>query len=160
VAIARPDLVRKLVVIGANFEPSSTLPEMSVLLDHITPDNPDLQSYRSLYEAYSPDGPAHWAVVVTKLVQMARSEPTISLGELNRISARTLVVVGDDDLVNLEHTVALYRAIPRSELAVVPGTSHAVLREKPELVNTMILDFLDNDPVTTAWPVRRAAAQH
>lgn len=160
VAIARPDLVSKLVVIGANFEPSSTLPEMSGLLDQITPDNPDLQSYRSLYEAYSPDGPEHWAVVVTKLVQMARSQPTISLAELECISARTLVVVGDDDLVNLEHTVALYRAIPWSELAVVPGTSHALLREKPEFVNRLILDFLDNEPIATAWPVRRSAASH
>jgi len=156
VSISRPDLVRKLVVIGANFEPSSTLPEMAALLDQITPDNPALQGYRSMYEAYSPDGPEHWPAVVSKLVEMARSEPDISPGELSRISGRTLVVAGDDDVVNLEHTVALYRAVPTSELAVVPGTSHALLREKPELVNRLILDFLANEPVLTAWPVRRA----
>jgi len=87
---------------------------------------------------------------------MALTEPTISLAALNGIVARTLVLAGDDDLVSLEHTIALYRAIPNSELAVVPGTSHFLLREKTELVNRLILDFLDHDPVPTAWPVRRA----
>jgi len=159
-AISRPDLVRKLVVIGANYEPSSTLPDMAAALEHITPDNPDLEAYRSRYEAYSPDGPEHWAVVVPKLVEMARAEPTISLARLGGIAARTLVVAGDDDLISLEHTIALYRAIPNAELAVVPGTSHALLREKPDLVNRLILDFLENEPVETAWPVRRARARH
>ena len=42
-------------------------------------------------------------------------------------------LVGDDDMVSLEHTIALFRAIPDAELAVVPGTSHAVMLEKPAL---------------------------
>ena len=44
----------------------------------------------------------------------------------------------------MEHTIKLYRAIPNSELAVVPGTSHAHFMEKPSLVNRIVLDFLDN----------------
>jgi hypothetical protein len=41
---------------------------------------------------------------------------------------------------------------------VVPGTSHFLLQEKPELCNAIILDFLLNDPVATLAPVRRAPA--
>ena len=52
---------------------------------------------------------------------------------------------------------ALFRAIPNSELAVVPGASHAVVIEKPELVNRIVLDFLQNEPVPTMMPLRRAA---
>lgn len=68
-----------------------------------------------------------------------------------------LVMVGDDDMMSLEHTIALYRAIPDAELAVVPGTSHGVLMEKPGIVNQLILDLLDLDPVPTKFPVRRAS---
>jgi pimeloyl-ACP methyl ester carboxylesterase len=158
VAIARPDLVRKVVAIGANFLPgpqSGAAPEM---LDQVMPDAPDLTMFREAYEAVSPDGAAHWPVVVGKLAAMFRTEPTIPTEDLARITAPTLVLVGDDDLMTLEHTIALYRAIPGSQLAVVPGTSHALLMEKPREVNRMILDFLAHDPVPTMIPIRRSPA--
>lgn len=158
VAIARPELVRKLVVIGANYEASSKIPEMAEMLDHITPDDPDLEMFRVAYEAASPDGAEHWGLVVQKLVDMYRIEPNISFDDLARITVPTLVLIGDDDMSGLERTAALYRAVPNSELAVVPGTSHALLMEKPDLVNRVILDFLLNEPIPTFFPVRRAAS--
>jgi pimeloyl-ACP methyl ester carboxylesterase len=42
-------------------------------------------------------------------------------------------------------------------LAVVPGTSHGLLHEKPALCNSIIVDFLTTEPVPTTAPVRRAA---
>ncbi|WP_405594112.1 alpha/beta fold hydrolase [Streptomyces sp. NBC_01092] len=155
VAVARPDLVRKVVAMGANFLPnpqSGAAPEM---LEQLTPDAPDMAVFREMYEAVSPDGAAHWPVVVGKMVEMFRTEPVIPLEDLGRISTPTLVLVGDDDLITLEHTIALYRAIPGSELAVVPGTSHALLMEKPADVNRIILDFLANEPIPTMFPIRR-----
>jgi hypothetical protein len=52
-----------------------------------------------------------------------------------------------------------YDALPNAEPAVVPGTSHFLIQEKPGLVNTIVLDFLTNDPVPTVAPIRRAAAR-
>jgi len=156
VAIARPDLVRKVVAMGANFRPlpeSGAVPDM---FDHMTPDGPDLAFFREMYEAASPDGTDHWPVVVRKLIKMYRAEPTMREEDLARIGAPTLILVGDDDLITLEHTIALYRAIPHSELAVVPGTSHTLWMEKPGEVNHIILDFLANDPIETMVPIRRA----
>jgi pimeloyl-ACP methyl ester carboxylesterase len=66
-------------------------------------------------------------------------------------------LVGDDDEVTLEHAIAMYRAIPDAELAVVPGTSHELLHEKPALCNELIVGFLTTDPVPTLAPVRRAS---
>ena len=66
-------------------------------------------------------------------------------------------MVGDDDAVVLEHAIAPCRALPHGELAVVPGTSHGLLVEKPELCNRMIVDFLTTDPVETFAPIRRRA---
>lgn len=52
----------------------------------------------------------------------------------------------------------VYRAIGDAELMVVPGTSHGLLVEKPELCNDVILRFLTTDPVRTLAPIRRASA--
>jgi pimeloyl-ACP methyl ester carboxylesterase len=68
-------------------------------------------------------------------------------------------MVGDDDEVTLEHAVATYRGIPESELMVVPGTSHGLLVEKPDLCNDAIVTFLTTDPVPTRAPIRRAASR-
>jgi pimeloyl-ACP methyl ester carboxylesterase len=157
VAIARPDLVAKLVVIGTNYDAAGIAAEAEEALANLTPDGPEMQMFRSLYEMHSPDGPEHWPVVFAKFIEMAQGEPQIPVDDLARIAARTLVLVGDDDMIAFDHTLALFRAIPSSELAVVPGTSHAVVIEKPDLLNRIVLDFLENDPVETLLPMRRAA---
>jgi pimeloyl-ACP methyl ester carboxylesterase len=142
VAIARPDLVQKIVVTGANFKPASEL-GMAEALDELTAEAPEMAMFRTMYEAASPDGSEHWPVVVGKMAEMSRAEPDISIEDLGHINAPTLILVGDDDFIPLEHTIELYRAIPHSELAVVPGTSHGHFMEKPSLVNRIVLDFLD-----------------
>ena len=80
---------------------------------------------------------------------MHAEEPTLAASELSGVSCRTLVMVGDDDEVTLEHALELYRGLPDGELAVVPGTSHGLLVEKPALCNSLIVDFLATDPVPT-----------
>jgi pimeloyl-ACP methyl ester carboxylesterase len=65
---------------------------------------------------------------------------------------------GDDDIVTLEHTVELYRALPRGQLAVVPNTSHLLLHERPELCAGMIDEFLAADPAPRLMPVTRAGS--
>jgi len=46
--------------------------------------------------------------------------------------------------------------VPNAELAVVPGTSHGLLVEKPDLCNKIMMDFLHLEPVQTFAPIRRA----
>ncbi len=158
VAAVRPDLVGKVVAIGANCRPVPEVGAEPTMLDHLSADDPALEMFRSLYAAASPDGPEHWPIVVDKLLAMWRSEPDLSDEDLGRIRARTLIMVGDDDQIALEHTISVFRAIRQGELAVVPGASHAAPLEKPELVNGIVLDFLVHDPVPTMAPIRRARA--
>lgn len=89
---------------------------------------------------------------------MHRSLPVFTEAELARITCRTLVMVADDDEIRLEHAIAMYRSLPDSELAVVPGTSHGLLVEKPDLCNLLIMQFMTQDPVPTFAPIRRAAS--
>lgn len=107
----RPDLVRKLVLIGGNADVTGYVPEWGQVTQ-APADSPLFEPFRAAYEAVSPDGPGHWPVVFAKAMDMWRTEPHIPLADLGEIHARTLVLVGDDDVITLEHAVALYRAIP------------------------------------------------
>lgn len=156
VALRRPDLVRKLVLIGGNADVAAYVPQFYQAA-RLPSDSEVYHPFRAVYDVVSPDGPTHWPVVFSKVTAMWQSEPHIALADLDTVRARTLVMVGDDDLVTLEHTVALYRALHNAELAVVPGASHLSPMEKPDLVNHLLLEFLRLDPVPTLMPVRRAA---
>jgi pimeloyl-ACP methyl ester carboxylesterase len=89
---------------------------------------------------------------------MFATEPAMTIDEIRSITTPALVLVGDDDLVELSHTCALYEALPYGQLAVVPGASHAVPVEKPLEVAALVLDFLAG-PVSprTLMPSRRIA---
>jgi pimeloyl-ACP methyl ester carboxylesterase len=95
--------------------------------------------------------------MAAKLDRMHAAEPALAQADLAGIRSRTLIMAGDDDEVALEHAVAMYRGIPDAELAIVPGTSHGLLVEKPDLCNAMMIDFLITDPVPAIAPIRRAA---
>ena len=36
----------------------------------------------------------------------------------------------------------MHRALPKAQLAIVPGTGHGLLADKPDLCNRIIIDFL------------------
>ena len=76
--------------------------------------------------------------------------------QLKKIKCPTLILAGDDEPFSTEHTASLYEAIPSAQLAILPGTSHAVLKEKPKLVKQILKDFYKNPdlPITLA-PNRR-----
>lgn len=71
----------------------------------------DLDILARLYAELSPDGADHYPVVVGKLARMHTEEPTLGPDDLGQIESRTLIMVGDDDEVRLEHAVAMYRGI-------------------------------------------------
>ncbi len=70
------------------------------------------------------------------------TEPDIQREELAMITASTLVMVCDRDAIIPEHTVELFRSIKGAQLSVIPGTTHFLLSEKPDVTNRVILDFL------------------
>ena len=151
VARRRPDLVRRLVLAAGVFHRDGWA-------DGVLDEEPP-EFLRQSYGELSPDGIGHYEEIVAKLATMHASESAFTTADLGQISGRTLVMVADDDQVRLEHALELYRSLPDAELAVVPGTSHGLLVEKPALCNLLITEFLARDPVPTLAPIRRAGAQ-
>ncbi len=152
VAIQRPDLVKSIVAIGANFHFSGVMqafgdPEIS-------------EDDQAEYNLISPDAPHTLLEKTIRMHAIWESEPKLTLGEIATIQCPVLVLVGDDDVINHSHTIALFEALPLGQLAVIPGTSHIVVKEKPGLMNAVILQFLEDlsYPITRS-PVRRTNNQ-
>jgi pimeloyl-ACP methyl ester carboxylesterase len=146
VALHRPDLVSKLVLIGQGVNPDGLPPEAAGMaeLDKMPPDAlPPM--LRDLYGAVSPDGPDHFDVVVDKVWQMWKSEPNIDLAELAKVAAPTLVIVAEHDMVTVQHAKAMQRAFPNARMTVVPNATHALPMEDPETVTRLVLEFLGEE---------------
>ena len=147
VAMKRPDLVRNLVFVAGVYHRDGWL---DGVLDGETP-----EFMTDRYAEVSPDGRDHYATVVSKLDRMHSEEPALSLVELSQVACPTLVLVGDDDEMSLEHVISLYRALPFGELAIIPHASHGVLVEKAQLCGLMITEFLEPQKPATFAPLRR-----
>jgi pimeloyl-ACP methyl ester carboxylesterase len=152
----RPKLVRKLIEISGGFDIDAD-PQTGMSIDEMVDGTVDFLG--STYGAVSPDGEAHFPVVVRKDFELSSREPRFTRDQISAITHRTLVMAADDDITPIEHQLDFYRALPNGELAVVPGTSHFLLKEKPAVCNAIVLDFLTNDPVATVAPIRRAQRQ-
>jgi pimeloyl-ACP methyl ester carboxylesterase len=143
-ALRRPELVRKVVVIGANFHYDGMAPVAIAAMEKATPEN-FLPWLAEAYKRLSPDGPEHFPVVFEKLLRMWREEPALTAKDLTAIRAPALVLVGDRDWVATQHTVEMFESIPDAQLCIVPGATHGAPFEKAELVNRIVLEFLADE---------------
>jgi pimeloyl-ACP methyl ester carboxylesterase len=149
VAIKRPDLVKSIVSIAANYHHGGIhpLPEF----DGFIP-----QEDRDEYASTSPDAPHTLDEKIKKMNAIWKLEPNIDQSELATIECPVLVMAGDDDVVRHEHTIDLFERLPLGQLAIVPGTSHILVKEKPAIVQTLIADFLsDLSYPVTRMPIKR-----
>ena len=148
IAIQRPDLVLSIIAIGANYHfdnGGGPIPEW-----------PITDEDRAEHAMRSPDAPAALDEKVSRMRGIWNSEPTMTLADLAKIQCPTLILAGDDELFSIEHTGSMYEAISAGQLAIIPGTSHFVIKEKPELVQAIIKQFLsDLSAPVTREPVRR-----
>lgn len=63
---------------------------------------------------------------------------------LGEIACPVLFLQGDADVaVPARRTMAAARLVPRAELRILPGHGHWLNRQSPDLVNRLIIDFLD-----------------
>jgi pimeloyl-ACP methyl ester carboxylesterase len=148
VARQRPDLVRRLVLIGQYYNSSGRVGDSSI--DALLRSPEAVSFLRQGYDPVSPDGPEHFEVVYEKTMHMLDTEPEIDLATLAAVPAPTLVLQGDRDEVTLEHSLAVVAALPDARLAVLPGT-HILPLELPDVVNPLIVAFLRGGVAATVW---------
>ncbi len=162
-ALRRPDLVRSLVLSGtgpgapthepipgdtlrqwlahANLPPEDYVRRtMHLSFARDWPEaNPELWEELILARLEFPTPPEAWRAQFDACVRFVEEG-----SEIERISAPTLVLHGDDDrVVPVSNGRALARRIPGAELVERPGHGHNLMLEDAETFNRLVLRFLE-----------------
>lgn len=140
-AINHPDKVRKLVAIGANYKVDTTA-VYSEVLKKVEEWNSDkiYQYVRNHFKGYPNYGLID--AFTQRMKTLLLTEPNLTLADLNKIKCPTLFITGDHDIIKLPHTTEMFESVKQGYLAVIPGTKHYPHKERPLVVNPIILDFL------------------
>jgi pimeloyl-ACP methyl ester carboxylesterase len=157
VAVRHPELVRRMVFASSITKRAGAHPQFwefmkqadfsnmpQPLKDAFLKVNPDVQQLKTMHD---------------KDAARMQSFTDVPDDALRSVRAPTLIVLGDQDIVTLEHAVELTRLIAGARLLVLPGghgdyLGEAVMTQKrtsyPELTARLIDEFLDSE-----WPSRK-----
>jgi len=133
-AIRHPEKVRKLAAMGANLQPDSTA-VYDWAIRWVDKQNKHVDGMIAKKDTSQP-----WAVY-KKYLDLLANQPHIPLSDLKKISAPTLVMCGDKDIITLEHTDKIFENIPHAQLCIFPGATHMIPVQNPQLFNAMVAKF-------------------
>ena len=158
VAIRHPEVVRKLVVASASYTSDGAHPELLEMIPTLTPEAFSGTPIEEEYLRLAPN-PEDFPTLVAKLKRLDMEHFAWPPEKIRGIAAPTLIIVGDSDAIRLEHAVAMFRllgggvmgdlaGLPKSRLAVLPGTTHFIppgsgLLDRADWLLPMIEAFLD-----------------
>ena len=158
IAVRHPEVMRKLVVASASSTSDGMYPELLAMIPTITP---EVFAGSPIEEAYlrTALNPEDFPNLVAKLKQLDMEPYAWPPEDIRGIASPTLLIVGDSDAIRPEHAVELFRllgggvmgdlaGLPKSQLAVLPGTTHFVppgfaVLDRADWLLSMIGEFLD-----------------
>ena len=136
VAVRHPEVVRRLVVASASYTSDGAHPELLEMIPTLTPEAFAGSPIEEEYLRLAPN-PEDFPTLVAKLKRLDMDHFAWPPEEIGGISSPTLIIVGDSDAILLEHAVEMFRllgggvmgdlaGLPKSQLAVLPGTTHFI----------------------------------
>jgi pimeloyl-ACP methyl ester carboxylesterase len=140
----RADKIKKAIAVGANnglrgFEMPEGFP-----IDSVKP--PTLEYWASInkkdiewYNTLSPK--KDWRILVNNLNKMVYAKEYFSTSVYDNIHVPVMILLGDRDMISVEHGLEMNRLIKNSQYCVLPNTTHEVFDEKPDLINKIAIDF-------------------
>jgi pimeloyl-ACP methyl ester carboxylesterase len=148
VSIRRPDLVRNVVTLGTPYRLEGFRPDLVELqrnpamtpspeLANLLPSEEDFAAWRASFERVAPD-PRAFDAILARLNTMLAAWPGWTDDELGKIGAPTLIAIGDNDYVRIDHAAEVARRVPKARLAVLPGTTHLRIIERHAWIEPMM----------------------
>ncbi|OUO91990.1 alpha/beta hydrolase [Gordonibacter sp. An230] len=128
-ALAHPERVGKLVLNGANLNARGVKRSVQVPIE---------LGYRiaRLFAGLSAKARAN-----AEMLGLMVNDPNVAPEELAVLTAPTLVIAGENDMIREDHTRLIAESIPNARLALVPG-DHFVAAKNPEAFNREVERFL------------------
>lgn len=152
-AIRHPEAVRKLVFVSATFTMSGIHPGLMDGMQNMKAENMYGSPWHDEYMRIAPE-PGNFEALFDKKTQMDQNTKDIPAEAISSLKAPTLIIIGDSDLARPEHAVEMFRllgggvfgdmaGLPKSQLAILPGTMHTTSVQRDDLLLAMIPPFLD-----------------
>ncbi len=153
-AIRHPEQLRRLVILSGTYAHDGWWPDALAGFTAITPEMFEGTPIQKQYDSLGND-PAKFGDFVKKVIT-PDVKPYDWSKEVKKIEAPMFLVIGDVDGVRYEHALDLFRVkgggkmgdmhgLPKSRLAILPGTTHVGMIQQTEVLVPMISDFLDSD---------------
>jgi pimeloyl-ACP methyl ester carboxylesterase len=151
-AIRHPGRVSKLILASAPYSLAGWQPAYQAFIPQMTVETFVNLGFETEWRRLAPN-PDGFRAVVEKLIALER-RPMDWEADLRALRTPVLVITSDADVVTLEHSVALFRALggggmgdmgaplPPSRLAVLPATSHTAIITQVDLLQGLIEPFL------------------
>jgi pimeloyl-ACP methyl ester carboxylesterase len=132
--IHHPEKVGMLAVMGANLEPEAAYPWAVNGIVRVR--------NRITAELAASHDPKPLQLQL-QFLNLLGNQPHIPLSDLATIQIPTLVMAADRDVIRDEHTLSIFHAIQKSQLAIFPGATHMIPAQHPSRFNSTVLDFFD-----------------
>lgn len=100
IAIKEPNILSKLIISGANLNP------------------------RGLKKSFLFIVRIGYTLTRNKKFKMMLKEPNIKIEDLKKIKVPTVILVGEKDIVPIEHTKLIHNNIPNSKLEIITNETH------------------------------------
>ncbi len=135
-----PQRMGKIVAISANFHPSGVILEADN--SQSVSNTGFLKSLRDWFRGvWSGAGEQHLSLEA-EIMDLWRAEPQLRHSDLNAITSPTLVVVGENDIIDLNHSNELARMLANGRIEVITGAGHAAPVTHAQEINQLIASFL------------------
>ena len=152
-AIEQPQLVGKLVLASASYRLDGLHPGLMDNIQELKPEHLAGTPFEQDYAKVAPN-PGDWPKLIEKVSRMDADLPEWTADDIRNLAAPTMLIIGDSDIVKPEHAVEMFRllgggvigdlaGLPRSRLAVLPGTTHVTLVQRADWLASMVGEFLD-----------------
>lgn len=142
IVLRHPEIVDKIIIASAFYKKSAVVPQFWEGFDHATI-NMMPQVLKDGYLKANNDE-AGLLNMFEKDVQKMKVFKDWTDEQMKSITAPTLIINGNNDVGSVEHAVEMYRTIPNSQLAIVPGKHGAYIGA---------IEYLDNGKWTQKYIV-------
>lgn len=77
----------------------------------------------------------------SEMLSLMVNEPNLTVSQLQKLTAPTLVIVGTNDMIKASHSREMANALPNATLVTLKG-GHCIAKDAPQAFNTAVAKFL------------------
>jgi len=133
-ALRWPQKIRRMILISANYHYSG----QSMVPVETSP-------HSWLKRVWTSSG-SRFPALQQQLSSLWNTQPVLTVSDLSRIDLPALIITGQFDCIDQQHSRQMADALPQGKPAVIAGAAHAAPVTHAHQVNALILNFLTETP--------------